>query len=129
MHIIGMLLNQSGTIDNAGKATLTEAIANGYVSGTSIATGIANQNQIDANLAVYPNPANEYTSIKIQLKNEQNVSLKLIDLIGRTVASRNYGQMNGASEILLNTENFEAGLYLIQLTLDNTIVSRHLIIE
>jgi len=129
MHIVGMLVNQSGTIDNAGKATLTEAIANGFVSGTSIATGIANQNQIDANLAVYPNPANEYTSIKVQLKNEQNVSLKLIDMNGRTVASRNYGQMNGASEIQLNTLNFEAGLYLIQLTLDNTIVSRRLIIE
>ena len=129
MHIVGMLVNQSGTIDNAGKATLTEAIANGFVSGTSIAAGIADQNQVDANLTVYPNPANEYTSIKVQLNNEQNVTLKLIDMNGRTVASRNYGQMNGASEIQLNTSNFEAGLYLIQLTLDNTIVSRRLIIE
>ncbi len=129
MHIVGMLVNQSGTIDNAGKATLTEAIANGFVSGTSIAAGIADQNQVDANLTVYPNPANEFTSIKVQLKNEQNVALKLIDMNGRTVASRNYGQMNGASEIQLNTSNFEAGLYLIQLTLDNTIVSRRLIIE
>ena len=129
MHIVGMLVNQSGTIDNAGKATLTEAIANGFVSGTSIAAGIADQNQVDANLTVYPNPANEFTSIKVQLKNEQNVSLKLIDMNGRTVASRNYGQMNGASEIQLNTSNFEAGLYLIQLTLDNSIVSRRLIIE
>jgi hypothetical protein len=129
MHIVSMLVNQSGTVNNAGKATLTEAIANGFVSGTSIATSIADQNQIDANLAVYPNPANEYTSIKVQLKNEQNVTLKLIDMNGRTVASRNYGQMNGASEIQLNTSNFEVGLYLIQLTLDNTIVSRRLIIE
>jgi hypothetical protein len=129
MHIVGMLVNQSGTIDNAGKATLTEAIANGFVSGASIATGIADQNQVDANLTVYPNPANAFTSIKVQLKNEQNVALKLIDMNGRTVASRNYGQMNGASEIQLNTSNFEAGLYLIQLTLDNTIVSRRLIIE
>jgi hypothetical protein len=129
MHIVSMLVNQSGTVNNAGKATLTEAIANGFVSGTSIATSIVDQNQIDANLAVYPNPANEYTSIKVQLKNEQNVTLKLIDMNGRTVASRNYGQMNGASEIQLNTSNFEAGLYLIQLTLDNTIVSRRLIIE
>jgi hypothetical protein len=130
MHIVGMLVNQSGTVNNAGKATLTEAIANGFVSGTPINNvGIANQNQIDASLAVYPNPANEYTSIKVQLKNEQNVTLKLIDMNGRTVASRNYGQMNGASEIQLNTSNFEAGLYLIQLSLDNTIVSRRLIIE
>jgi hypothetical protein len=130
MHIVGMLVNAAGLIDNAGKATLTEAIANGFVSGTPINNvSIADQNQIDANLAVYPNPANEYTSIKVQLKNEQNVTLKLIDMNGRTVASRNYGQMNGASEIQLNTLNFEAGLYLIQLTLDNTIVSRRLIIE
>jgi len=130
MHIVGMLVNQSGTVNNAGKATLTEAIANGFVSGTPINNvGIADQNQIDASLAVYPNPANEYTSIKVQLKNEQNVTLKLIDMNGRTVASRNYGQMNGASEIQLNTSNFEAGLYLIQLSLDNTIVSRRLIIE
>jgi hypothetical protein len=130
MHIVSMLVNQSGTVNNAGKATLTEAIANGFVLGTPLNNvGIADQNQIDANLAVYPNPANEYTSIKVQLKNEQNVTLKLIDMNGRTVASRNYGQMNGASEIHLNTSNFEAGLYLIQLTLDNTIVSRRLIIE
>ena len=129
MHIVGMLVNAAGFIDNAGKATLSEAVANGFVSGTSIAAGIADQNQVDANLTVYPNPADEFTSIKVQLKNEQNVTLKLIDMNGRTVASRNYGQMNGASEIQLNTSHFEAGIYLIQLTLDNNIVSRRLIIE
>lgn len=129
MHIVGMLLNSSGLVDNAGTAIIDEAIANGFVDGSSTSIGIVSPSQVDESLSIFPNPAKEFTSIKINLKKEQQVSMKLIDIHGRTVASRNYGQMNGASEIQLNTNNFEAGLYLIQLTLDNTIVSRRLIIE
>ena len=33
INIIGLLLDPQGRIDNAGKATIAEAVANGYVAG------------------------------------------------------------------------------------------------
>jgi hypothetical protein len=56
LHIVGLLIDPSGKIDNGSSASLNEAIANGYVNGTAV-TGLLGV-IADANgLAVYPNPS------------------------------------------------------------------------
>jgi hypothetical protein len=129
LHIIGMLIDPNGRIDNAGKATITEAVANGYVSGTQVGAGVQELDQVDATFQIYPNPASSYTSVLINLEKEAEVSLKLIDMSGKTISSRNYGSMNGASTVDLNTSNLESGVYVVELTVNNEKMVKRLIIE
>jgi len=129
LHIIGLLIAPGGVIDNAGKATITEAVANGFVAGTVIGTASISENQIDAALNIYPNPASDYATIAVNLKGESNVSMRIIDLSGKEVAARNYGTLNGASTITVNTANFVPGVYVVEMTLDNTVVQRRLVVE
>jgi hypothetical protein len=35
MHIVGLLIDPAGRIDNAGKATIAEAVTNGFVNGSN----------------------------------------------------------------------------------------------
>lgn len=129
LHIIGMLIAPNGRIDNAGKATITEAVANGYVSGTQVGAGVQEFDQVDATFQIYPNPASSYTSVLINLEKEAEVSLKLIDMSGKTISSRNYGSLNGASTVDLNTSNLESGVYVVELTVNNEKMVKRLVIE
>lgn len=129
LHIIGMLIAPTGRIDNAGKATVAEAVANGYVSGTQVGAGVQELDQVDATFQIYPNPASSFTSVLINLNKEAEVSLKLIDLSGKMISSRNYGSMNGASTVDLNTSNLQSGVYVVELTVNNEKMVKRLIIE
>ncbi|MFN5149694.1 MAG: Omp28-related outer membrane protein [Flavobacteriia bacterium] len=129
LHIIGLLIAPNGRIDNAGKATITEAVTNGFVSGTQVGAGVQEFDQVDATFQIYPNPASSYTSVLINLQKEADVSLKLIDMSGKTMSSRNFGSMNGASSVELNTSNLEAGVYVVELTVNNEKMVKRLIIE
>lgn len=128
IHIIGMLIDPSGDIDNAGKATIAEAVANGYVDGTG-AAGITETEAIDATMSIYPNPANDVAVVTVNLQNESSVNMKIVDLNGKTIAVRDYGVMNGAATIQVNTSNFTAGVYVVELTIDNAVVKRRLVVE
>jgi hypothetical protein len=129
IHIIGLLFEPSGRIDNAGKATITEAVANGYVNGNGAGVEDLTLNGPDQVMTVYPNPAGAFTTVAIQLTQESAVALRVVDMSGKTVAFKNYGSMNGASTIDMNTSMLDAGVYMIELTVNNQTMVQRLIVE
>lgn len=128
IHIVGLLIAPNGKIDNAGKATITEAVANGFVGGTNVGIAMDDQ-QIDATLQIYPNPAHDLATIEVNLKKESTVSMRVLDLSGKEMAARNYGSMNGSATITMNTSEFVAGIYIVELTLDNEVIQQRLVVE
>lgn len=133
LHIVGILYAPNGTIDNAGRASITEAVSNGFVSGTNIdggsGVGLEELAQVDATMSVYPNPATDAATVAINLQKETNVTLRILDLSGKEMAARSYGTLNGASTIALNTAVYPAGVYIVELTLDNEVIKRRLVVE
>lgn len=129
MHIIGLLIDPAGKIDNAGKSTIAEAVANGYVNGVNLGLTEADLEQLDATFSIYPNPAKNLTTITLQLNEAATIGLRLLDLSGKEITARNYGSMNGASTIELNTSTLNTGVYLVELAVNNEKLVRRLIIE
>ncbi len=129
IHIVGMLINPAGEIDNAGRATITEAVSNGFVPGTDMTAGLSDLSQADALLQVYPNPATTSTTVALNMKTEGNVILTLKDINGKVMASRNYGLMNGASAINISTADFAQGMYVVELTVDSVVTRKTLVIQ
>ncbi|MFN5912396.1 MAG: Omp28-related outer membrane protein [Bacteroidota bacterium] len=129
MHIIGLLIAPNGTIDNAGKATIAEAVANGFENGTSAGLFDMDTDQIDATFKLYPNPANDYAVVVIDLDVATQVEMTLSDVSGKVIAFRDYGSMNGAQEVVLNTSSLAAGVYVVELSLNGVKITKRLIIE
>ena len=129
IHIIGLLIDPTGKIDNAGKATITEAVSNGYVNGSNAGLYENLTNQLDEIIKVYPNPASDAATIEILLQNEASVQIKLIDASGKEVSSRDYGKVNGSWIAPVDTKNLESGMYLIQLEINGQTISKRLIVE
>ena len=120
---------KNGRIDNAGRATIAEAVQNGFVNGPNFTTSIDEYNQLDATLQVYPNPAREVATVSVNLKKESTVNMRVLDLSGKEMAARNYGSLNGTTNITMNTSQFVSGVYIVELTLDNEVFQRRLIVE
>lgn len=129
IHIIGLLIDPAGRIDNAGKATIAEAVANGYVNGTGVGVEEMTLEQIDATFQVFPNPTTSNATVTINLTQESTVALKMMDMSGKELAVRNYGSINGSSSVELNTAGLQAGVYLIELTVNNETLVKRLIVE
>lgn len=129
IHIIGMLMAPNGRIDNAGKATIAEAVSNGFVNGSPVGLTEVNPDQLDATFMIYPNPSTTEATVAINLKKEAVVSLRLMDISGKEIAVRNYGSMNGSSTVYLNTADLGTGVYIVELTVNNEKMVKRLIVE
>lgn len=126
--IIGMLADPSGKIDNAAKANITTAVANGFVQACAASVGeIAPQ--LDDVLRVYPNPASTQVTIEINITNESLVQLRLVDMTGKEISSKDYGTVSVASTVTVNTSDLDAGVYLVELTVNGQKVTKRLVIE
>ena len=125
INIIGLLLDPQGRIDNSGKATIAEAVANGYVAGLSTIYG----ENLEKMVTVYPNPASSKTTIHLNLESQASVVLSLLDVSGKVLSSKNYGLLNGSWNLDLNTSNYTAGVYFITVLIDGNKITKQLIIE
>ena len=125
IHIIGMILDPSGKIDNAGRATIAEAVANGYVAGVSELPAT----DLTQVMTVYPNPASTAATVNLHIVQASSVSMKLIDFAGKVISEKAYGTVQGDYQINVNTSSFKAGVYFVEVTVNGQTTSKKLIIE
>jgi len=116
MHVIGMLLDDNGGIDNAGKSTIFSNTGIGEIDNNST-------------FRMYPNPAKTVAFIEADFGNNSVVQIKLVDMAGKEVASRDYGVVAAGSKLPVNTASLEAGIYLVEVTINNVLMTQRLVVE
>ncbi|MBK7182436.1 MAG: T9SS type A sorting domain-containing protein [Bacteroidetes bacterium] len=83
------------------------------------------------NLAIYPNPTTETSTISYHLTEKGNVKLEVVDLLGKKVADvANTNQAEGDYSFTLSKSaaNLTNGIYFIRLSVNNTVVTKKLVI-
>lgn len=116
IHIIGMLIEPGGRIDNAAVST---------ISSNSSLSELAISDQI----RIYPNPASDFAMIDLNLDKDAKVMVNVIDMTGKVVGSQNYGIVNSSTELPINTSLLNAGVYTIEVIVDGARGTKRLIIE
>jgi Outer membrane protein Omp28/Secretion system C-terminal sorting domain len=120
IHINGLFIDPSGAIDNASHTSIADAVANGFVLGSEVSSGVAKLNQVDAKVNLFPNPSKGNTEVSINLNKGAEVKLAVYQINGALVAEKNYGQLSGALSLPINSSNFNAGMYFVKVTIDGT---------
>lgn len=116
MHVIGMIIDDNGQIDNAGVSSIVSAV------------GVA-ENKADVKFNLYPNPATTEAIVEIIMDNAAEVELRLLDMSGAVLAQRNYGSVDGTSTIQLNTNDLMAGVYFVELTVNGNRQTKRLVVQ
>jgi len=128
MHIVGMLINPNGEIDNASSTSIATSIANGYNScnSTSISDELMGPDQ---KLTIYPNPAVSTTTLLITLDTEKEVSVSVKSIEGKLIAKGEYGTMIGSHSLTFDVSDFANGVYIIEAIIGNEVIVNKFIKE
>ncbi len=120
------LVNQPVTLPMAADSVLIGAFA-GENPGSKLfidnidlvfPVGVSENLSVEK-LVTYPNPATDQIKIRFNLKNNSNVTIRLIDVTGKELTSRSLGQLSaGTFTESFNTSNYSSGIYFIEFLLD-----------
>jgi hypothetical protein len=92
---------------------------------TNITTGLNEMKKDGLSFNIFPNPANDFLSINTS-NLSRDVSLKLMDVLGKTVLTENIAANN---TLLLNVSSFKKGIYFAILNDGANSVSKKILIE
>ncbi|MBI3134357.1 MAG: Omp28-related outer membrane protein [Bacteroidetes bacterium] len=127
LNIVALLLDPSGDIDNAGFATLSDAVANGF-NDAETEVGM-DELAADNTLRIYPNPAADYASIAVGQVENETVIVRIFDINGRLITEKNYGELEGEIVLPVNTALMNSGVYLIQVNVGEQQKNTRLVVE
>ncbi len=122
MHVISMLIQPNGRINNANTFTFDEAIANGLASSNEEPVALTS-------LDVYPNPANEMTTVNLNLNDPQPVRMEVINLLGQSVYHESFGTLHGEQWLQLRTSHLSNGAYTLRIYTGNAFATRKLMVQ
>jgi hypothetical protein len=128
VHIVGMLIDDGGEVDNGSKTTIAEAVTNGFVPGTVIVGNEVMQGPDDV-VSLYPNPTRDNAWLTLNLDADVEVEVTLSDLQGRELSELNYGPLNGGQRIALQTSGLAKGLYFVRVRMDDVVKVERLVVE
>jgi hypothetical protein len=89
----------------------------------------AKQNATDVNLSVFPNPASNNIYVSFELLHNSDVQLKIYDLSGKILYSRNITDLNKGNQTFeVKVNSLARGSYVLQLITENNISTSKLVI-
>jgi hypothetical protein len=93
-------------------------------------TGEGRVQSATATLSVSPNPVGERLSIALRLDRRQDISLRIIDPLGREVARLHDGNLVAGNHYFdWNSATFPAGIYFCQVRLGNAITLCKIVVQ
>ena len=98
--------------------------------GEASAAGIQSL-ETSVNLNLYPNPSTGHVNITFTLAEKHNIVVTVTDMLGRsveTIAAKAY--QTGESSISIGSkENYQAGIYLVNIDIDGQRISKKVVIQ
>jgi hypothetical protein len=125
IHVMSFLRNPAGAMDNAATETIASAVNNGLANCT---IGITHDVLIDDNFKLFPNPTSGVTYIDITNNDNSNVNVQIMDMSGKVVGQRDY-DVNGAMQLPIVTYDLDKGIYIVTLTVGDSIQQQKLVVQ
>lgn len=82
-------------------------------------TGIKELRLAGEKMTVYPNPATDMVYVKLDAKNESNISLELYDMFGKKVLGQNYEAVQSEFKVGINVATLNRGVYFVKVKLNS----------
>jgi hypothetical protein len=90
---------------------------------------LVRRNLVKTPVAIMPNPAHEYVAVKFFVEKESEVTIRLVDNIGKTVLLQKQKVSKGSNMIQLNgLTKYSSGVYTLQVLVNDEVVTHKLIL-
>ena len=117
------------TPTTGGTFTLVATDANGCTVSDSATITLSNVASTFASneVNVYPNPASVSATVALNLATAKDVSIVVVNALGQVVESVEFEQV-AQRELVLNTNNYAAGIYMINIKAGNALMTKRLVV-
>ena len=95
-----------------------------FGSTTSI---LENNNEITS-FSIYPNPANDLTTIAISLEKTEKVTISVVDLLGKEISNEEKVMFSGTTKEIIDVADYQNGIYFINLQVGTQVTTKKLVI-
>lgn len=92
-------------------------------------TGIEKHDSFLNSIIVYPNPSTENINLSLNLKKSQQVNIEITDLSGKSIRTKNAGNLQGESIQTINITGIAKGTYLVRVSAEEGTEVRKIVIE
>jgi hypothetical protein len=92
-------------------------------------SGIDDINQVKNHLAVYPNPFSDLFQVKWEAIKKQNITMRLVDLLGKVILQESKVLNLGMHILDFNPTNIASGSYIFEFTVDEAFTHQVKIIK
>jgi hypothetical protein len=92
-------------------------------------SGIDDINQVKNHLAVYPNPFSDVFQVKWEAIKKQNITMRLVDLLGKVILQESKVLNPGMHILDFNPTNIASGSYIFEFTVDEAFTHQVKIIK
>lgn len=90
------------------------------INSTNVTTGLNNNVFFDNNVKLYPNPANNMTTLQVELKQNSNIEVEISNMFGQVVEKRTTKLSSGLNNLSINVNNLQSGVYFVKVTANGT---------
>jgi hypothetical protein len=129
MHIIGLLMDPSGRIDNGSSTSISTAVDNGYELGPNLGVGEAFDFNIDDALVIYPNPATDVLNVTVTSLNDDNNGISIYNYAGQLVHHFELNVNNGSWNFEVDLSTYAKGLYSIEYKTSQSKVIKKFVVQ
>ena len=91
--------------------------------GSCYYTNVAEIDGLTYGLEVFPNPTSSFVNIQFESEASQKVSYKILDLTGRSVMAKELGNRSGEFMETIDLSNTARGIYLVQASFDEAVMT------
>lgn len=92
-------------------------------------TGVAGLNELETiALNVFPNPASDLVNVSFEANNS-DFSVSLIDIQGRTIASKSFTNLVGSQLVSFSTESIAKGSYIVTVISNGATTTKNVVVR
>lgn len=126
LQSVGLQIGDSITLFHRAVATDGSVSAEGSAASVTIVRGIVSsiQNQLPQGyeFAFYPSPVKNSLMLEMVAPQSDQLSIKVIDMVGRTLADKDWNIQSGTNRDQLDVSSYSPGAYIIQLFINDEVV-------
>ncbi|MCI5083997.1 MAG: T9SS type A sorting domain-containing protein [Saprospiraceae bacterium] len=111
----------TGIAANGNGSSGGDAGASSSATFTELTTDIQELDGVFSRMAAFPNPVNERFQLSLNSTQAGTAQLLIADMTGRTIAEQQLALGLGANTFDLDAQNWEAGVYLLSVRMDNRV--------
>ena len=90
---------------------------------------VIRRQQTQTQLTIIPNPANDYVSISFFAQKESEITIRLIDNVGKMVLKQNQQVNKGSNTLqLAGLSKYSNGVYMLQLFVNDEVITQKLVL-